>query len=309
MDEVMKKTVILLFIPLVSGCSYLRQDSDRESKRAAEEIASLKTLVAELRVQIENLQADQPEDLSQRQPWVVQKPGAAKKTGWRALYEARFGSQSDTVTELAMKRGAMIALVSESEESEYYDKNVLHAMRVIPMELFCAADQLDNLYGDLPVPIGFDETISQPVLTVLMLTVLKVNRGDKVLELKTASGYQTALLAQMGAEVYSLESDRALGRVLAPTLNGLGFDNLHYVVGGDGYAGLPQHGPYDRIIATAAYPEIPQAILKQLKPGGRFIAPVGAAADAQFLMLYTKTPAGELEQVKLLPVAFSAMPR
>lgn len=306
----MKQIVILLFIALVSGCGYrAKQVSLEESARAAQENAKLKALVHELESHIEHLQEDQAEDMAPMPPRVNQESEAARKTGWRALHEARFGSQSATVTKLAMKRGAMMALVNVSEGSEFYDEDVLEAMRVIPMELFCPEDRLDILYGNLPVPIGFDETISQPELTVLMLTVLQVNPGDKVLEVKTASGYQTALLAQMGADVYSLETDRALARVMAPTLNGLGFENLHYVVGGDGYVGLPETGPYDRIIATAAYPVMPKAILEQLKPGGRCIAPVGPVDEAQFLMLYTKTSTGELEDIELLPVAFGAMPR
>ena len=142
-----------------------------------------------------------------------------------------------------------------------------------------------------------------------MLTMLKVNQGDRVLELKTASGYQTALLAHMGAKVYSLETDRALGRVMSPTLDGLGFVDLHYEVGGDAYAGLPAQGPYDRIIATAAYPSTPWALFKQLKPGGQFIAPVGDVAEGQKLMLYRKTPDGEMRQQELLPVAFGMLPR
>ena len=309
----MKKIVILLVVALVSGCSYLRQDSDKTIAEMEDTIRNLQERRARHIAQIDQLQAEiaqlQEDDRGQMPPGDIQKPGSSKKTGWRGLYEARFGSQSATVTELAMKRGAMMTLVKLGEGSEYYDEDVLLAMRVIPMELFCPDDQLDKVYGNLPIPIGFEETISQPELTVLMMTVLQVKRGDKVLEVKTASGYQTALLAQMGAEVYSLETDRALGRALAPTLNGLGFDNLHYVVGGDGYLGLPETGPYDRIIVTAAYPEMPEAILEQLKPGGRCIAPVGAEIESQSLMLYTRTSTGELEKVELLPVAFGAMPR
>jgi protein-L-isoaspartate(D-aspartate) O-methyltransferase len=183
-------------------------------------------------------------------------------------------------------------------------------MSVVPMELFCPTSQLSNVNKNQPIPIGYNETISQPTLTAYMLGVLQVDRGDKVLELKTASGYQTALLAQMGAEVTSLESDRALARVMAPTLNSLGFDNLHYIVGGDCYAGWPKNGPYDRIIATAAYAAPPPiALFNQLKPGGILIAPVGKEVGGQYLMAYTKTSSGEVKADKLMRVSFGPMPR
>jgi protein-L-isoaspartate(D-aspartate) O-methyltransferase len=232
-----------------------------------------------------------------------------RKTDWRDLHEQRFGNTPILAAELKTKREAMVRRIKASEDGDFIDKKVLDAMADIPMELFCPADQLPNVYANLPVPIGYEETISQPTLTAMMLTLLKVNRGDRVLELKTASGYQTALLAHMGAKVYSLETDRSLGRVMSPTLNGLGFADLHYEVGGDTYAGLPAQGPYDRIIATAAYPSTPWALFRQLKPGGRLIAPVGDVDTGQQLMLYQKTPGGEIKELKLLPVAFGMMPR
>jgi len=242
-------------------------------------------------------------------PVVVPTNPPPRKTDWRDLHEQRFGNTPVLAAELKTKREAMVQRIKASEEGDLIDNKVLDAMSDIPMELFCPADQWQNVYTDSPVPIGYEETISQPTLTAVMLTLLKVNRGDRVLELKTASGYQTALLAHMGAKVYSLETDRALGRVMSPTLNGLGFDNLHYEVGGDAYVGLPAQGPYDRIIATAAYPTPPIALFKQLKPGGRMIAPVGDVATGQKLMLYLKTPDGEMRQKDLLPVAFGMMPR
>lgn len=203
----------------------------------------------------------------------------------------------------------MVARIKATDDREFLDRDVMSAMSIIPMELFCPASQISKLYDKAPVPIGYDETISQPELMAIMLTVLQVNRGNRVLELKTGSGYQTALLAQMGANVYSLETDEALGRMVAPTLNNLGFGNLHYIVGGDAYAGLPNPGSFDRIIATAAYPRTPTAILRQLKPGGRFIAPVGDVDEGQFLVLYTKSATGATKTVNLLEVAFGTMPR
>jgi protein-L-isoaspartate(D-aspartate) O-methyltransferase len=230
------------------------------------------------------------------------------KKDWKDLLNARI-KRSDQIV-FAKKRAEMVALMKARDDEGLFDKSVLKAMSEIPMELFypSSGKSADQLYGDLPVFIGFDETISQPSLTLAMLTYLSLSPGHKVLELKTASGYQTALMAHMGAEVYSLETDRALGRIMKPTINSLGFNDLHYVVGGNAYAGLPDNGPFDRIIATAAYPTPPFAILEQLKPGGRFIGPVNDGEEGQFLMLYTKTETGSLRQLKLLPVSFSQMP-
>ena len=248
------------------------------------------------------------EDLA---PPVSPIPPAAgvEKTNWRDLHRKRFGDRPGLRDLLTQERAAMVASLRAGADGEFLDQDVLSAMSIIPMELFCPASQVPNLYANAPVPIGFDETISQPYISAIMLTVLQVNRGDRVLELKTGSGYQTALLAQMGAEVYSLETDRALSRVVAPTLNNLGFENLHYVVGGDGHAGLADSGSFDRIIATAAYPTTPTAILRQLKPGGRCIAPVGEVDDGQFLVLYIKSSAGVTRELKLMEVAFGSMPR
>jgi len=186
------------------------------------------------------------------------------------------------------------------------DERVASAMSLIPMELFCPSDQVPLVYSDNAVPIGYSETISSPYVTAYMLSALDVRRGHRVLELKTASGYQTTLLAEMGAHVFSLETDYALGRALSPTLEKLGYDNLYYVVGGDAYAGLPNYAPYDRIIATAAYPEAPWPLLNLLKPGGKLVAPVGQ--DTQALTLYERTSEG-FSKLEFLSVVFSPMPR
>jgi protein-L-isoaspartate(D-aspartate) O-methyltransferase len=238
----------------------------------------------------------------------VEESPLVPKTTWRDLHAEQFANKPALVAQLARRRKAMIARMVEAE-GDFFNEQVVDAMSTIPMELFCPAEQIDFVYGDRPIPIGYEESISQPSLTAFMLTVLDIKKGDKILELKTASGYQTALLAYVGAEVYSLETDLALGRVMSPTLNNLGFHNLHYVVGGDAYAGLPKNGPYDKIIATAAYPSLPRVLFEQLKSGGRIIAPVGDPSVGQSLMLYTKTLDGELKQLELLPVAFSPMPR
>ncbi len=238
----------------------------------------------------------------------VEESALVPKTTWRDLHAEQFANKQVLVAQLARRRKAMIARMTESE-GDFFNEQVIDAMSTIPMELFCPVEQIDFVYGDRPVPIGYEESISQPSLTAAMLTFLEVKSGDKVLELKTASGYQTALLAYLGAEVYSLETDLSLGRALSPTLNNLGFDDLHYVVGGNAYEGLPKNGPYDKIIATASYPSTPWALFEQLKLGGRVIAPVGDVSGGQALMLYVKTTDGQMKELELLPVAFSPMPR
>ena len=173
--------------------------------------------------------------------------------------------------------------------------------------MFAPADALELVYGNNPVPIGYNESISQPTLTAAMLRNLDLQEGDKVLELKTASGYQTVLLAQMGMDVITIESDWALAEHLREVFKEFDFPNINLKVGSFLRTGWPNEGPYDAIIATAAYANMPYKIQEQLAPGGVFIVPVGTV-NQQFLLIVRKDADGILNQATWMEVRFSMMP-
>jgi protein-L-isoaspartate(D-aspartate) O-methyltransferase len=158
-------------------------------------------------------------------------------------------------------------------------------------------------YRNHPLPIGAGQTISQPYIVALSTDLLQPRPGDVVLEVGTGSGYQAAVLAEIVGRVYSIEIVESLGRTAAKRLEELGYDNVEVRIG-DGYAGWPEKAPFDGIVVTAAAPRVPQALIDQLKPGGRMVIPVGGASDIQHLKLLTKRADGAVEEKKVLPVRF-----
>ncbi len=198
-------------------------------------------------------------------------------------------------------------MVSEQIEARgVRQPEVLEAMRAVPRHLFVPAESAAYAYRDSPLPIGYGQTISQPYIVAYMTELLRVGQGDKVLEIGTGSGYQAAVLARLAASVYSIEIVAPLGERAAKLLRELGCRNVEVRIG-DGYQGWPEQAPFDRIILTAAPPEIPKSLLEQLKPGGRLVAPVGAGPFAQDLVVVEKSAAGKLTTRKVLPVAFVPM--
>jgi protein-L-isoaspartate(D-aspartate) O-methyltransferase len=163
------------------------------------------------------------------------------------------------------------------------DQRVLDAFLRVPRHEFIAAAYRDRAYEDHPLPIGDGQTISQPYIVAIMLEALELKPTDKVLEVGTGSGYVTALLAELAAQVYSIERHPALAAEAQRVLTTLGYTNVEIVVG-DGTAGLPDYAPYDAIIVSAAGSEVPPALVSQLGEGGRMIIPVGPA-DTQQLQL------------------------
>jgi len=158
-------------------------------------------------------------------------------------------------------------------------------------------------YRNHPLPIGFGQTISQPYIVALSTDLLALRPQDVVLEVGTGSGYQAAILAEIASKVYSIEILESLGREAEARLKSLGYGNIEIRIG-DGYRGWPEKAPFDAIVVTAAAPRVPEALLAQLKPGGRLVIPVGAYADAQELLLITKMADGKLERRNILPVRF-----
>lgn len=183
------------------------------------------------------------------------------------------------------------------------DSRVLEAMRVVPRHEFVPPEYRGNSYEDGPLPIGWEQTISQPYIVAIMTELLKLDSTSKVLEIGTGSGYQAAILAQLTDSVYTIEIVEPLCRRADSVLAKLGYDNIH-VRCGDGYRGWPEQAPFDAIIVTAAPERVPQPLLDQLKVGGRLVIPVGGYN--QDLRLIVKTESGVIEK-SVIPVRFVPM--
>jgi protein-L-isoaspartate(D-aspartate) O-methyltransferase len=202
-------------------------------------------------------------------------------------------------------RAARTALVRHLQSSsEITDRRVLAAMRDVPRHLFVPDVPIDRAYEDRPVSIGHGQTISQPTVVALMTQALELRGSEKVLEIGTGSGYQAAILARIASGVYSIEIVPQLAEQAQTRLEQLGYTNVHVRVG-DGYAGWPARGPYDRIILTAAPKEVPQVLLDQLADGGILVAPLGAG-EGQRLVRMRKS-GGQMQVEDLGGVSFVPM--
>ena len=179
---------------------------------------------------------------------------------------------------------------------------VLEAMRTVPRHHFVSAQYLDQAYADHPLPIGFSQTISQPYIVALMSEVLEVAPGDKVLEVGTGSGYQAAVLAEMGVDVYTVEIIPELAQRAEADLQDIGYANV-CVLNADGYFGWEKFAPFDAIIVTAAPDHLPQPLVNQLKEGGRLVIPIGPIGVVQTLWLFEKQDS-ELQATNLGAVRF-----
>ncbi len=179
---------------------------------------------------------------------------------------------------------------------------VRRALGKVPREDFVDAEDAAQAYVNRPLSIGHGQTISQPYIVALMTDLLDVEAGDRVLEIGTGSGYQAAVLGELGAEVYTIEIVAPLGEQARERLARMGYDRVHVRVG-DGNLGWPEAAPFDGIIVTAAGP-IPPAPVEQLKPDGRLVMPVGVSGSDQELVVITREPDGTLRQVPKLPVRF-----
>lgn len=183
------------------------------------------------------------------------------------------------------------------------DDRILEVMGLVPRHEFIPGELRSRAYEDRPLPIGFGQTISQPYIVALMTDLLKVEADDVVLEVGTGSGYQAAVLAELVAEVYTIEIVPSLAERAVERLARLGYGNVT-VRPGDGFYGWTEHAPFDAIIVTAAAGLIPPPLIEQLRPGGRMVIPVGAAFMIQHLMLVEKDADGEIHSEQVLPVRF-----
>ena len=183
------------------------------------------------------------------------------------------------------------------------DPLVLQAMRNVPRHLFVPLDRQADAYGDFPLPIGYGQTISQPYIVALMTEALHLQAGDRVLEIGTGSGYQAAVLAEMGMDVYSIEIIPELAAGAASNLSAAGY-TLVATKTADGYWGWEEHAPFQGIIVTAAPDHVPEPLVAQLAPGGRMVIPIGPVGAVQTLWAFSKDAAGELVGENLGPVRF-----
>ncbi len=205
----------------------------------------------------------------------------------------------------AKHQGLRNQLVSLLEQKGITDKNVLEAIKKLPRHLFLAETFEDFAYQDKAFPIGADQTISQPYTVAFQTQLLDVKKNDKILEIGTGSGYQTAVLCKMGALVYTVERQNQLFKKTSRLLPKLGI-NPKKMIFGDGYKGLPDEAPFDGIIVTAGAPIIPNPLMAQLKIGGRLIIPLGEEVQIMTMLIrknetqFEKHELGEFRFVPLL---------
>jgi protein-L-isoaspartate(D-aspartate) O-methyltransferase len=210
--------------------------------------------------------------------------------------------------ERSAERGLMVLTVANMAETagpepRRIDPAVLEAMREVPRHLFVPEEARRSAYENRPLPIGHDQTISQPYIVALMTHLLKPRPGHSVLEVGTGSGYQAAILSRLAGRVHSIEIVKPLAASAASRLSAMGYSNVE-VRWGDGYAGWPERAPFDRIIVTAGADHIPGPLLDQLRPGGLMVIPLGRKPDRLDLTLVEKDLRGKVRKRALLPVRF-----
>jgi protein-L-isoaspartate(D-aspartate) O-methyltransferase len=203
----------------------------------------------------------------------------------------------------ALREARARMLREQIEARGVRDPRVLAALGAVPRHEFVEPRQRERAYTDRPLPIGHGQTISQPYIVAVMSELAEVGPGDKVLEVGTGSGYQAAVLAELAAEVYSIEIVAPLAARAADTLERLGYGRVHLRTG-DGFRGWPEAAPFDAIVVTAAPERVPPPLLEQLAPGGKLVIPVGESF--QQLEVHTRTATG-IEVRKVFPVRFVPM--
>jgi len=188
------------------------------------------------------------------------------------------------------------------------DSRIMEALGRVPRHEFVPRAYRRFAYQNRPLPIGSDQTISQPYIVALMTHLAGINDQSTVLEIGTGSGYQAAILAQLAGHVYTIEIIETLGRNAERLLQRLGYENITVKIG-DGYTGWPEYAPFDAILVTAAPEQVPEPLIEQLKPGGKLVIPVGPQGRAQALKVIEKTAGGDIIKKDVLPVGFVPLTR
>jgi protein-L-isoaspartate(D-aspartate) O-methyltransferase len=201
--------------------------------------------------------------------------------------------------------GIQVELMSEELGKTKLDARVMTAIENVPRHLFVPQELAALAYHDSPLPIGFDKTISQPFIAALMIDLLAPEAHEVVLEVGTGLGYQTAVLADLAAQVWSVEVIEEFAVAARSRLSHLGIANVG-IRAGDGSRGWAEHAPFDKVLVSAAAQRVPLALLGQLKPGGRMVLPVGSA-HAQQLTIMEKDPSGDVAAHEIMPVRFTQL--
>ncbi|MGI9499673.1 MAG: protein-L-isoaspartate(D-aspartate) O-methyltransferase [Geminicoccaceae bacterium] len=212
--------------------------------------------------------------------------------------DAHAAARQALVREIA----SQVARIGTGDGAWSLDPKVLAAIGRISREKFVPAMEQASAYANEPLPIGHRQTISQPLIVALMTHHLRLEPTSRVLEIGTGSGYQTAVLAELTGEIVTIENVPPLAAAAKATLKGLGYRSIGFIEG-DGRNGVPEAAPFDRILITAAADTLPEALIEQLAPRGRLVAPVGESGDQQ-LVLVTKSGEGDIRRHALFPVAF-----
>jgi len=201
-------------------------------------------------------------------------------------------------------------MVVRDIQHSYYnpvkDVRVLEAMKAVPRHRFVPREYQSSAYGNYPLSIGMGQTISQPIIVAHMTELLEIEAGDKILEIGTGSGYQAAVLSELTPYVFSIEIIEKLGEQAIERFKELGYHTIRVKIG-DGYEGWEEYAPFDGIIVTCAPEEIPPPLIRQLKPGGRIVIPLGAEDRVQNLIVVTKDENGNLKKKSQYPVRFVPM--
>ena len=224
---------------------------------------------------------------------------AASCTAWADDRDPYFDARQRMVAEINDDVAETAVQLGRSK----LNPRVLEAIARVPRHAFVPAENRARAYLNRPLPIGHGQTISQPYMVAIMTDLLDLAAGDKVLEIGTGSGYQAAILAELVEQVHSIEIVAPLGEQARQRLQRLGYDNVRVRIG-DGYYGWREQAPFDAIIVTAAASHISPPLIRQLKPGGRMLVPVGSRFMTQELLLVEKSAAGEVTTRQLLPVIF-----
>ena len=227
-------------------------------------------------------------------------PQPSETPGKPAADEAKKPWSPPQFTARQPERDKMVEVI---RDYGFADEAVLKAMAAVPRHEFVPEDLTARAYGDHPLPIGYGQTISQPYIVAEMTRQLNLKPDSRVLEIGTGSGYQAAVLTHFTPYVYSMEIVGPLAGPAARRLKRLGYDPVE-VRHGDGFEGWPEKGPFDAIIVTCAAGQIPPPLVKQLKPGGRMVIPVGGVFATQWLMLVEKDPEGKVRSRSLMAVQF-----
>lgn len=229
-------------------------------------------------------------------------PAAAADPGTPAVPAG--GAKPAELTEEQLT-AARLAMVKEHIAPEIESEAVVRAMETVPRHLFVLPRDRENAYRNRPLPIVGNQTISQPIVVAIMTYLLKIEPGEKVLEVGTGSGYQAAVLAELGAKVWSIEILPEVAEFGAENLKAAGYEGIHLRVG-DGYLGWPEVAPFDGIIVTCAPDHVPQPLQDQLAEGGKLVIPVGDTHQVQELVLVEKEN-GSLVRRDVIPVRFVPM--